>query len=133
MSTDATRGRKPYPTDLTDAEWAILEPLVPPAGTGGRPRTVDVREVMNGIFYRVRTGCQWRALPHDLPPWPTVHDYHRRFRLAGAWQAMNDALVPAVRMAAGCDPEPSVAIIDSQSVKGTEKRGPAPGTTAGSR
>jgi putative transposase len=132
MSMDATPGRKPYPTDLTDAEWAILEPLVPPPGTGGRPRTVDVREVMNGIFYRVRTGCQWRALPHDLPPWPTVHDYHRRFRLTGVWQAMNDALVPRVRAAAGCDPEPSVAIIDSQSVKTTEKGGSA-GTTAASR
>ncbi len=131
MSTDATRGRKPYPTDLTDAEWAILEPLVPPAGTGGRPRTVDVREVMNGIFYRLRTGCQWRALPHDLPPWPTVHDCHRRFRLAGVWQAMNDALVPQVRAAAGCDPQPSVAVIDSQSVKATETGGPA-GTTRAS-
>lgn len=130
MSKDANLGRRPYPSDLTDEQWTALEPLLPPAKKRGRPREVDLREVVNGIVYLNRTGCQWRALPHDLPPWPTVHDYYRRFRRAGVWPAINDTLVKQVRTQAGADPEPSVAIIDSQSVKTTEKGGYAGMTPA---
>jgi transposase len=123
MSTDAYHRTTPYPTDLTDLQWKLLEPLIPAAKPGGRPRTVDMRQIINGILYLNRTGCQWRALPRDLPPWPTVHDYYRRFRRHGTWQSINDALVKQVRVQAGADAEPSAAIIDSQSVKTTEKGG----------
>jgi transposase len=115
MSKDASVGRRPYPWDLTDEQWTVLEPLIPPEKPGGRHREVDMREIINGIVYLNRTGCQWRALPHDLPPWPTVHDYYRRFRREGVWPAINHA---------------SVAIIDSQSVKTTEKGGSAGMTRA---
>ncbi len=118
------------PSDLTDAEWALVAPLIPPAKRGGRPRTVDVREVLNGIFYVLRGGCTWRALPHDLPPWGTVHYYYRRWRLDGTWQRVHDALRTEVRAADGRAPSPSAAILDSQSVKTTEKGGPAATTPA---
>src|SRR5437660_59228 len=115
--------REPYPTDLTDAQWARLERLIPPARPGGRPRAVDLREVLNAIFYHVRGGASWRKLPHDLPPWGTVHYYYRRFRLDGTWTQINDLLRDQVRLAAGRAVEPTAAIIDSQSVKTTEKGG----------
>ena len=115
--------RESYPSDLTDEQWQLLEPLIPPAKPGGRPRSVDMREVLNGIFYYLQSGCQWRMLPHELPPWGTVAGYFRTFRLEGAWKTIHDALRPRVREAAGRDPEPSAGIIDSQSVKTTEKGG----------
>jgi putative transposase len=115
--------RKPYPSDLTDEQWRLIEPLIPPAKPGGRPRKVDVREVVNGILYLNRSGCSWRSLPHDFPAWPTVHDYYRSFRRSYVWESMNDRLREQVRVAAKRDAQPSAAVIDSQSVKTTEKGG----------
>jgi putative transposase len=115
--------RQAYPTDLTDAEWAIAEPLIPHAKLGGRKRTTDVREVLNAIFYLLRTGCAWRMLPHDFPNWNTVYTYFRNWRKDGTWQKLNDALRREVRTLAGREAEPSAAILDSQSVKTTEKGG----------
>ncbi len=122
--------RESYPSDLTDAQWEELAPLVPPAKLGGRPRTVDMHEVINGILYVLRSGCTWRMIPHDLPPWSTAWGYFRRWRKDGAWERIHDALRPRVRESAGREPTPSAAIIDSQSVKTTEKGGLAAMTLA---
>jgi putative transposase len=115
--------RKAYKSDLTMEQWKLLEPLIPPQKPGGRHRTVDMYEVVNGIFYVIRTGCSWEMLPHDLPPYSTVYFYFRRWQKKGVWQKMNDALREQVRIEAGRNPQPSAAIADSQSVKTTEKRG----------
>ena len=115
--------RKAYPSDLSDVEHFILEPLIPPAKTGGRSRSVNMREIVNAIFYVLRSGCAWRMLPHDLPPWQTVYGYFSTWRKEGVWETMNDALRGCVRQAAGREIEPSAAIIDSQSIKTTEVKG----------
>jgi putative transposase len=116
--------RKPYPTDLTDEQWKILEPLVPAPQPGPQPRKYTHREILNGIFYVNRTGCQWRMLPHDFPPWQSVYGYFYRWRKDGTWKKINDALRGEVRQQEGRNPEPTAAIMDSQSVKTTEMGGP---------
>jgi putative transposase len=116
--------RQPYLTDITDAEWRYLEPYMPAPQARGRPRHHPVREILNAITYVLRSGCAWRLLPHDLPPWKTVYHYFRCWRLQGLWEVLHTALYAAVRVQAGRDPQPSAAIIDSQSVKTTTVRGP---------
>ncbi len=111
--------RRASPTDLTDAQWAFLEPLVPPPKPGGRPAKHPRREIVNAQFYVLRGGIAWRAMPHDLPPWQTVSDYFRRWRIDGAWERINTALRERVRIKVGREPTPSAAILDSQSVKTT--------------
>ena len=118
---DTTRTR--YPTDLTDAQWQRIEPLVPPPKPGGRPVSVSRRELLDAIVYVVRNGCTWRALPHDFPRWQTVYHYFRLWRADGSWLQIHAALYVQARAAAGRESSPSAAIIDSQSVKTTEKRG----------
>ena len=116
--------RAAYPSDLTDAQWALIAPLIPPAEPGGRERGVDMHEIFNGILYVLRSGCSWRMLPHDLPPWGTVHYYYRRFRRDGTWLKVHERLRSKVRRGAGRHPHPSAAILDSQSVKTTKKGAP---------
>jgi transposase len=114
-----------YPSDLADAEWALISPFIPPAKHGGRKREVDEREIVNGIMYVLSTGCQWRAIPKDLPPRSTVHDYLDRWQWDGTLDHIHHALYVQCREQAGCEASPTVGIIDSQSVKGAEKGGRA--------
>jgi transposase len=113
--------RKAYPTDLNEKEWAVIEPYVPKPKTGGRPAEHSRREIIDAIAYVLRSGCAWRLLPHDLPPWSTVYDYFRQWRLDGTWERINTALREKLRTTIGREAEPSAAIIDSQTVKTTEK------------
>ena len=108
-----------YPSDVTDAEWEALEPLVTPTTRRGRPRLHPLRRILNAIFYIVRGGCAWRLLPRDLPPWKTVFHYFRKWRLDGTWERIHTALRERLRVRLGRDPQPSAGIIDSQSVKTT--------------
>ena len=115
--------RRAYTSDLTDEEWSLLAPLIPPAKPGGRPRKHDMREVLNAIFYILRGGCAWRLLPHDFPPWQTVYHYLRLWRKPGLWEQVHSLLRERVRLLAGREAEPSACVIDSQSVKTTERGG----------
>ena len=117
---------KSYPSDLSDEQWAVLEELIPDVRPGGRPRKYPMRRVLDALFYITREGCSWRALPHDFPPWKTAYNYFRAWTGDGTWPQLVDALRVRVRRAAGRDPEPRSAYIDSQSVKtdqGGEERG----------
>lgn len=115
--------RKAYGSDLTDAEWVLLAPFIPPAQPGGRPRTTDMREVLDAIFYILRGGCAWRLLPHEFPKWQTVYHYMRAWRRAGLWEHIHGLLRERVRILAGREAEPSACVIDSQSIKTTERGG----------
>ena len=125
--------RKAYPSDMSDAEWSILQPLIP-AGKGfGRPREVDFREILNAIFYVQRTGCQWEMLPHDLPPYATVYFYFRKWHRKGIWQQIHDQLRADLRQTMGKTIDSSLAMADSQSVKTTEKKGDVYGFDGGKK
>ena len=112
-----------YPSNLTDAQWALVAPHIPAAKPGGRPRTTDVRAIFDAIIYLLRTGCQRGQLPSDFPPWSTVHGYFRGWRTAGVWVLLHRALYPLARLAAGRKPEPTLVIMDWRSVKTTERGG----------
>lgn len=122
--TEQSTVRRPYPSDLSDAEWQKLEPLIPkPKTKRGRKRKYPLREILNAIFYLLRTGCAWRMLPHDLPPWEIVYYYFRLWRKDGTWERINTTLRTELRLADGREAEPSAAILDSQSVKTTDVKG----------
>lgn len=118
---------KRYPTDLSDAEWSYLEPHLPAASQRGRPRVHSYREILNAVFYLLKTGCQWRMLPREFPPFKTVFNYFRQWRLDGTWERINQAIRERLRVRIGRNPEPSAGIVDAQSAKtsgvGGEQRG----------
>jgi transposase len=111
--------RRPYLTDLSDAEWNHIEPHLPAANGHGRPRAHSLREILNAIFYLLKSGCQWRLLPHDFPRWSTVYWYFRKWRLDGTWEKINRAIRERLRVRLGRNPQPSAGVVDSQSVKST--------------
>jgi putative transposase len=106
--------RKPYPTDLSDAEWNYIQPHMPAPKGRGRPRIHDLREILNAVFYVLKGGCQWRLLPHDFPRWSTVYHYFRRRRIDDTWEGINRALQERLRVRLKRNPQPSAGIVDSQ-------------------
>src|SRR5215203_2127011 len=112
-----------YSSDLTEPEWMLLKDLIPPAKSGGRPRTVEIREILNAVFYVLRGGSAWRLLPHDFPKWKTVYHYWREWRISGLWERINKTLRQRLRKMSGRNTEPSASVIDSQSIKTTERGG----------
>jgi transposase len=127
------RSKLRYPSDLTGAEWSHVAPLIPPAKRGGNKRTVNVREVVNGLMYILSTGCQWRAIPKDLPPRSTLHDYLELWQWDGTLEHIHHALYVKCREQVCREPSPTAAIVDSQSVKSAEKGGPRSTGTATTR
>jgi len=125
--------RQAYPSDLTDKQWELLDPLIPQPSLEGRPPIYERREIVNAILYVLRSGCPWRLVPHDLPAWGTVYWYFRRWRDGGVWDQVLAALRMEVRTKQGRHPEPSAAIIDSQSIKTSAVRGPEKGYDAGKK
>ncbi|MEP0772676.1 IS5 family transposase [Trichocoleus sp. ST-U1] len=125
--------RKPYPSDLSDAEWEILKPLVPKPKGFGHPVEVDFREIFNGIFYVQRTGCQWEMMPHNLPPYSTVYNYFQKWQRKGIWQLLHDQVRQQLRTELGRNEQSTVAIADSQSVKTTGKKGEVYGFDGGKK
>jgi transposase len=123
MKALSAPARKSYPSDLRDEEWALLEPLVPTVKSGGRPARHSRREIVNAILYVVQGGSQWRAMPHDLPPWQTAYTYFRLWRNDGTWETIHSAVREQARKRLGREPTPSAAILDSQSVKSSQRGG----------
>lgn len=123
MPSNAKQPNKRYKTDLSDQQWLRIQPLLPAEKPGGRHRSVDLRQIVNAIFYMNKTGCSWEMLPKDFPPYSTVYYYHRRWQKQGTWYKINQVLREQVRKGFSKNTKPTAAAIDSQSVKTTEKRG----------